>query len=379
MENKLTKIRRTFAAQLTGKHKLKLIIPHNDSSDSIFEVFINEMFNQLHRKRTKQDEELLRESNRNSPLFIQRKQLQKDIEDFLILNKRQDARAVQEIIERVERMTMLNRKYDIREVKSISQLNTQYQSTIIPTVKMFTVSCSYRALCSELLERFDWPSELFASEYDRCFCKTCYPLTMPNVYQSNIENKYPIIIPRNWMKFGLKIDEVQAKIHQIWDKWAMSYHGTLPNAALSMIKHRQICLPGDKLLDGTHLTIRPGHIPDQKAFFTSPTIRYAAQNHYATPLEFTSQIDKCVYTAKIVLRCRQMPGSFTIQGETLNNSRINGADFCDIIPDEQIEWKTDKRGTVIFDGLCVRLTPVSNQTFHNTIYQSHANQTNVHN
>ncbi|CAF4955362.1 unnamed protein product, partial [Rotaria magnacalcarata] len=53
------------------------------------------------------------------------------------------------------------------------------------------------------------------------------------------------------MKFGLKIDEVQAKIHQIWDKWATSYHGTLPNAALSMIKHRQICLPGDKLLDGT--------------------------------------------------------------------------------------------------------------------------------
>jgi hypothetical protein len=39
---------------------------------------------------------------------------------------------------------------------------------------------------------------------------------MPNVYQGNIENKYPIIIPRNWMKFGLKVDEVQAKIHQIW-------------------------------------------------------------------------------------------------------------------------------------------------------------------
>ncbi|CAF4733836.1 unnamed protein product, partial [Rotaria magnacalcarata] len=49
----------------------------------------------------------------------------------------------------------------------------------------------------------------------------------------------------------------------------------------------------------------------QKAFFTSPTIRYAAQNHYATPLEFTSQRDKYVYTAKIVLRCRQMPDSFT--------------------------------------------------------------------
>jgi hypothetical protein len=93
----------------------------------------------------------------------------------------------------------------------------------------------------------------------------------------------------------------------------------------------------------------------QKAFFTSPTIRYAAQNHYATPLEFTSRIDKCVYTAKIVLRCRQMPDSFIVQGETLNNAHTNGSDFCDLIADEQIEWKTDKRGTVVFDGLCVRL------------------------
>jgi len=41
---------------------------------------------------------------------------------------------------------------------------------------------------------------------------------MPNVYQANIGNKYPVIIPRNWVKFGLKIDEVQAKIYQIWVK-----------------------------------------------------------------------------------------------------------------------------------------------------------------
>ncbi len=60
--------------------------------------------------------------------------------------------------------------------------------------------------------------ELFAPEYDRCFCKICYPITMPNVYQANRGNQYPMIIPRNWMKFGLKIDEVQAKIHQIWVK-----------------------------------------------------------------------------------------------------------------------------------------------------------------
>ena len=100
----------------------------------------------------------------------------------------------------------------------------------------------------------------------------------------------------------------------------------------------------------------------ENAFFTSPTIRYAAQNHYSTPMEFTSQIDKNLYSAKIVLRCRQMPNTFLIQGQTLNNSKGNDHDFCDLIPDEQIEWKTDQRGTVIFDGLCVRLKRIINQT-----------------
>lgn len=105
----------------------------------------------------------------------------------------------------------------------------------------------------------------------------------------------------------------------------------------------------------------------EKAFFTSPTIRYAAQNHYATPLELTSQIDKCVYTAKIVLRCRQMPETFSIQSETLNNTQSHATDFCDLIPDEVIEWKTDQRGSVIFDGLCVRLKKVSTQQMNNSI------------
>ncbi|UJR24844.1 hypothetical protein I4U23_006213 [Adineta vaga] len=375
MDNKLTKIRRTFAAQLTSKHKLKLIIPDHDSTDSVFELFINEMCKELHNKLLKQNEQLLQESNENSPLFMQKKQLQKDIDDFHLLDTRQDARAMQQIIERVEHMAMFNKKSDIGRVTSIAPSNKQYQPTIVMSpIKLTPSLCSYRALCSELVDRLNWPTELFASEYDRCFCKTCYPLTMPNACQANIGNKYPIIIPRNWMKFGLKVDEVQTKVHQIWNKWAVSYHGTLPNAALSMIKHRQICLPGDTLFDGSQLNIRLGHIPNQKAFFTSPTIRYAAQNHYATPMEFTSQIDKCVYTAKLVLRCRQMPDSFVIQGQTLNNSQSNESDFCDLIPDDQIEWKTDKRGTVIFDGLCVRLKKVFT---HDNIKQDYFQQTNV--
>lgn len=75
---------------------------------------------------------------------------------------------------------------------------------------------SDQILCKELMDRLNWPSELFAPEYDRCFCQMCYPITMPNAHQANVGKKYPVIVPRNWIKFGLKVDEVQAKIHRIW-------------------------------------------------------------------------------------------------------------------------------------------------------------------
>lgn len=102
----------------------------------------------------------------------------------------------------------------------------------------------------------------------------------------------------------------------------------------------------------------------QRAFFSSPTIRYAAQSCYATPIHFTSQIDRKMYSAKMVLRCRQKPGSFVVQKETLNNNQMMNIDFCDFVSDEQIEWRTEQRGSVIFDSLCVRLKPLSDNPSH---------------
>jgi hypothetical protein len=99
------------------------------------------MYNQLYNKLIKQDEELLKEINKNCPLSIQRKQLEKDIDDFHILDKRQDARAIQQIIERVEHMAMFNRKYHIDGNESS---NKQSQSIIIPTIKSISPLCSYQ-------------------------------------------------------------------------------------------------------------------------------------------------------------------------------------------------------------------------------------------
>jgi hypothetical protein len=110
-------------------------------------MFINEMSNQLRKKLLKQDEQLLTETGgiySSCPLAIQRKQLQKDIDDFQILDKRQDARAIQQIIERVEHMAMFNQKSDVSPIGSIVQSTKQYQSIGIKTIKSISTPCPYR-------------------------------------------------------------------------------------------------------------------------------------------------------------------------------------------------------------------------------------------
>jgi hypothetical protein len=93
------------------------------------------MSKQLNQKLIQQDEQLLKEPNKNSPLFIQRKQLQKDLDDFNLLNQRQDARAIQQIIERVEHMALFNNK---------KSNNESSQSIFISIKKSIPTPCSYQ-------------------------------------------------------------------------------------------------------------------------------------------------------------------------------------------------------------------------------------------
>ena len=183
------------------------------------------------------------------------------------------------------------------------------------------------------------------------------------------------------MKFGLKVDEVQAKIHQIWVGVTLAVEGHFSRIVLDemgdlLSRHftfrcslhgqtspdlfaRRSAVRRKSLVHSSRSHSRVRDFPSvinsisrirrrENCFFTSPTIAYAAQHHYATPLRFTSPVDKVVYLVQVVLRCRQMPGTFVEQGGTVNNGPVP-------LPAEGMEWKTSQRGTVIFDGVCLRL------------------------
>lgn len=191
-----------------------------------------------------------------------------------------------------------------------------------------------------------WPKEYFNAAFNRCYCYQCYPEERVDFY--NVANA-PYVIPRGWVRFGLYVDDVKARVEDIWNSWIISYHGTNVDAAKSIVAHRQFLLSGDKCEDGRKLRTR---CPD---LYTSPTIKYSARDAYARPTLFISS-SNVRYQAKVVFQCKQKLGTFKTQGATGGARRDKH--LCDVIPNDKIELYTNIRASVIPYGLMVQLNPL---------------------
>jgi hypothetical protein len=210
--------------------------------------------------------------------------------------------------------------------------------------------CSYQALAREFAASLNWDKAFFDDSNDRCYCSRCYKDSWNDVIPAG-DSKY--VIPRGWVRLGLVVDPVTAKKHDIWNKWIVTYHGTSKVAAESIITHRHFCMPGDVLIDGTKLAIRPGHIPGQIYIYTSPTIAYSSSPVYSPVYNFHSTENNSNYEAQIVLHCRQMPTTFQIGPETIGAKE----QICPHVPNSQMEYYTDRRATLVAYGLLVRFRP----------------------
>jgi hypothetical protein len=227
--------------------------------------------------------------------------------------------------------------------------NPNHHSTLPkPSSRNDRYSCPYASLCYEYLTSLSWPKIYFNPQHDRCYCSQCYSEKRCNSY---LISNSPYVIPRGWVRFGLYVDEVKAQVENIWNTWHNTYHGTNIHSALSIISHGQFLLSGDTCENGQQLHSKCSYL------FTSPTIKYSARHAYAKPENFIDSNGKR-FTAKIVFQCKQKPGTYKIQGAT-GGARHEGK-LCDVIPNDQIEYFTDIRASVIPYGIMVRLVPVDN-------------------
>ncbi|CAF0979909.1 unnamed protein product [Didymodactylos carnosus] len=220
--------------------------------------------------------------------------------------------------------------------------------------KQPSAKCPLLLLTCEWVQSLNWPPSLFNSAFDRCYCKHCYPAHWNDV-ELVAGCKY--VIPRGWVRVGLHADQSFAEIHQIWSKWIVCYHGTCKMAALSILSHHHFYLPGDMLMDGTVLGIRAGHIPGKKHIYTSPTIAYSSLPAYSPIYDFHSRTTRNDYHVQLVLQCRQNPGTFHVQAETVGNGSQR---ICPHIPNDIIEHYTEIRSSIVAYGLLVRIKEQNN-------------------
>ncbi|CAF0748291.1 unnamed protein product [Adineta steineri] len=205
------------------------------------------------------------------------------------------------------------------------------------------------ALAKEFVESLDWDSVLFDSSHDKCYCNNCYPATWANVTDAGGQ-KY--VIPRGWVRIGLYVDAATVGVNDIWNKWIVTFHGTSLVAAKSIIHNGQFWLPEDELIGWSLLRIGPGYISGKKHIYTSPTIAYSSLPLYSPKYDFNSLNDNFDYKAQIVLQCRQKPNTYSVQGETIDARTTR---ICPFIPNSEIEYFTEIRGSLVAYGLLVKL------------------------
>lgn len=214
-----------------------------------------------------------------------------------------------------------------------------------------------KAAAAAFLRSLDIPAMYLDPSHDRCYCKDCYSgwETIDN------EGPTPYVVPEHgWVRFGLRV-EARAQAMDIFNQWSACFHGVKSVLVLkSVLKCGGLVKPGDRLVDGTLLNSTKCAGRQDKVVYTSPTIKYAGLKFYAEPNTWFDTATGANMCASIVLQCRQNPGTFTAQGETMGfTSRMPGhlEQHCPNVNLTEIEWKTEADRAVIPYGLLLRVWP----------------------
>ena len=215
--------------------------------------------------------------------------------------------------------------------------------------------CYCRRLGNAFLGFLDVVDAFLDSKHNRCCCSKYDDY--PDVSNQSVEDDGPIpyLIPKGWCRFGLAVPP-HMQVLNAFQEWSVSYHGvSSPMVLSSILQCGRLMKAGDKLLDGSTLNSAKCAGRQDPWLYTSPTIGYAGLMFYAEPKPFEWQ--GRWFEGSIVLQCRQRPGSYTTQGETMSFAKdwpghlesLFGALF-DV---NTIEWRSDEDVGVILCGLLV--------------------------
>ncbi|XP_077984752.1 neuralized-like protein 4 [Glandiceps talaboti] len=228
--------------------------------------------------------------------------------------------------------------------------------------------CDYKDLCLRFKEDLDIPDVFFDNDFDMCYCTKCHTSRGDSLYYTRGQPARDYAVPIGWYRIALKVPP-GAQAHDVFNNWHVAFHGTRRDAIRSILDNGQLLMPGDETMGGEVLGERPGHYTDNdkpegfdtKHIFLSPSIRYAGCNVYAYPVgllvsiiyppRFTDTVTNQSYQARVVFQVRIKPDSYSVGPETIGAASEIDPNFSN----QEIEWFTKQRGSVIMSGLLVKV------------------------
>jgi hypothetical protein len=184
---------------------------------------------------------------------------------------------------------------------------------------------------------------------NRCYCNDCFPTYWINS-QEIADETY--IIPRGWMRFGLKVPFIFSNINNAWDSWSNAFHGTNPESAYSIIQHKTLLLHGDFTSEGVRIGVNCS-AEEWGNYYVSPHICYASHPWYSKVQHAGMRNGKKRY-AQIAFAVKMRKGSYLKQRETEGGAKRIFDDYS-IIPVNEIEWYSKRRGCVMPYGVLIRV------------------------
>jgi len=227
-------------------------------------------------------------------------------------------------------------------------------------------ACPYMQQCAAFLDSLSLNPNYLDPKHNRCYCPTCMEtLPIPDVLETSSAHGYAYEVPKGWCGFGLSVPS-RAKALNVFEAWAVSFHGCPASVVPSVLQEGRLMMPGDRLMDGTRLPNRctaggdDGDGEGRIGLYTSPSIKYSELEIYTEPQEWNGS------KVSLVLQCRQdmtvKHPALRIEGETIGwENRFGDVQISAHFPNSEIERYTDASNSIIPYRILVAMDVVTRE------------------
>ncbi|XP_067005004.1 neuralized-like protein 4 [Anabrus simplex] len=212
-------------------------------------------------------------------------------------------------------------------------------------------NCEYQNACSRFRNILGLPDGFFNSDYNVCYCETCYKLRGDQAYNHKGDPPVEYGVPFGWCRFSLR-QPPGADVPS--DKWHVAFYGAKLGDIRRILDHGKLLLPGELGLERcvSKKDKSKEDDSDGSQLLFSPSIRYAISAAFATKNEYVDPKTKKHYQAYAAFQILVQPGSYKIGPPSIAGVAKPVDPHID---HDASEWVTKERGATVLSALLIKL------------------------